>query len=66
MEVLTAAILGPAQRRVNATACDLRSGQADLVRPELKRLPFRTAIGIGSENLEQGDNQSEPAALLTA
>ena len=33
---------------------------------EPKGLRFRTVIGIGSENRVQGDNQSEPAALLTA
>jgi hypothetical protein len=40
MEVLTAAILGPAQRRVNATVGDLPSGQADFSQAALERFRF--------------------------
>ncbi len=36
--MLTAAILGPAQRRVNATVGDLPSGQAGFCRSNLRRL----------------------------
>ncbi len=47
--MLTAAILGPAQRRVNATVGDLPSGQADFSQAALARtVSFRPTVGGSS------------------